>query len=108
MNNETSLAEPYVAERLKESSRAARANGSPAAVDHDDLDILRAIVEGTAGSTGEEFFQDLVRHLTSAIGVPYRRHLRVCRREHARPYPRLLGVRKTSRQLRVRPRRYPL
>jgi PAS domain S-box-containing protein len=37
----------------------------------DDLDTLRAIVEGTACSTGEEFFQALVRHLASAMGVPF-------------------------------------
>src|SRR5947209_2764006 len=37
----------------------------------DGLPILRAVVEGTAGSTGEEFFQDLVRHLAAAIGVPF-------------------------------------
>src|SRR5581483_1094486 len=38
---------------------------------HDDLDVLRAVVEGTAGSTGEQFFQDLVQHLATAIGVPF-------------------------------------
>ena len=51
--------------------RVADGKGLPAIGHNDDLDILRAIVEGTAGSTGEEFFQDLVRHLTSAIGVPF-------------------------------------
>src|ERR1700690_1630784 len=71
MNHETSLAGPALQEPLGASRRAASGKGSPATADQDDLDILRAIVEGTAGSTGEEFFQDLVRHLTPAIGVPF-------------------------------------
>jgi formate hydrogenlyase transcriptional activator len=73
MNNETSVAEPYLADRVGTSPRSAGGKKSPLGerANQDDLDILRAIVEGTAGSTGEEFFQDLVRHLTSAIGVPF-------------------------------------
>ncbi|HVS36843.1 MAG TPA: sigma 54-interacting transcriptional regulator [Gemmataceae bacterium] len=71
MNNETSVAGPCIQDPPGASPPAAGGNGSPATADHDDLDILRAIVEGTAGSTGEEFFQDLVRHLTSALGVPF-------------------------------------
>src|SRR6266404_1567608 len=51
--------------------RIADVNGSPLTGAIDDLAVLRAIVEGTAGSTGEKFFQDLVRHLTSAIGVNF-------------------------------------
>jgi PAS domain S-box-containing protein len=37
----------------------------------DDAEVaaLRAIVEGTARNTGEAFFQSLVRHLASAVGV---------------------------------------
>jgi formate hydrogenlyase transcriptional activator len=71
MNNEASLAGPCIQDPLGARPRAAGGKGSPAAADHDDLAILRAIVEGTASSTGEEFFQDLVRHLASAIGVPF-------------------------------------
>src|SRR5271155_5452301 len=71
MNSETSLAGPYISDLLGTSPRAAGGKGAPAATDHGDLDILRAIVEGTASSTGEEFFQDLVRHLTMALGVPF-------------------------------------
>jgi formate hydrogenlyase transcriptional activator len=41
------------------------------ASDGDEMAVLRAIVEGTAGSTGEVFFQSLVRHLATAIGVEY-------------------------------------
>ena len=37
----------------------------------DDIPALRAIIEGTASSTGEEFFQNLVRHLAAAIDVHY-------------------------------------
>ena len=34
-------------------------------------DLLRAIVEGTAAETGEEFFASLVTHLTSVLKVQY-------------------------------------
>ena len=34
-------------------------------------DLLRAIVEGTAAETGEEFFSALVTHLTSVLHVKY-------------------------------------
>src|SRR5262245_40880524 len=44
---------------------------SAASVVPDDLDALRAVVEGTAGGTGQEFFRSLVRHLAEAIAVPY-------------------------------------
>src|SRR6266566_503571 len=71
MNNETRLTGPHILDPFGASPRAAGGKGSPATTDHDDLDILRAIVEGTAGSTGEEFFQDLVRHLASALDVPF-------------------------------------
>src|SRR5262249_50310188 len=37
----------------------------------DDLDALRAVVEGTACGTGQEFFRSLVRHLAEAIDVHY-------------------------------------
>ena len=37
----------------------------------DDLRALHAVVEGTAGGTGQEFFQSLVRHLAEAIDVHY-------------------------------------
>jgi PAS domain S-box-containing protein len=39
-------------------------------VDADELATLRAIVEGTAHHTGEEFFRSLVRNLSAATGVP--------------------------------------
>ena len=44
---------------------------SPELMTSDDIPALRAIIEGTASSTGEEFFQNLVRHLAAAIDVHY-------------------------------------
>jgi PAS domain S-box-containing protein len=43
---------------------------SDSRVDAAELATLRAIVEGTAGATGEEFFRALVRNLSHATGVP--------------------------------------
>ena len=37
----------------------------------DDVAALRAIMEGTARTTGQEFFQSLVRHLAQAVGTRY-------------------------------------
>src|SRR5262249_9628812 len=37
----------------------------------DELAALRAIVEGTARHTGQQFFQSLVRHLAAAVGTRY-------------------------------------
>src|SRR6266853_510267 len=71
MKNEPPRAGLGMAESLGTGPRVSRGNGEPATAVPDDLDILRAVVEGTAGSTGEQFFQDLVRHLASAIGVPF-------------------------------------
>jgi PAS domain S-box-containing protein len=44
---------------------------SPESHSKDELPALRAIVEGTAWSTGNEFFCSLVRHLASALGVQH-------------------------------------
>jgi formate hydrogenlyase transcriptional activator len=41
----------------------------PPNVDSEEISALRAIVEGTAHQTGQEFFQSLVRNLAAAIGV---------------------------------------
>ena len=38
--------------------------------DREEVTALRAIVEGTARHTGEEFFRSLVRNLSAATGVP--------------------------------------
>ena len=35
----------------------------------DDIVALRSIVEGTARSTGDDFFRTLVRHLAAVVGV---------------------------------------
>src|SRR5262245_61719568 len=45
--------------------------GVPSTSNGDEMAALRAIVEGTARGTGEVFFQSLVRHLATAIGVEY-------------------------------------
>jgi PAS domain S-box-containing protein len=44
---------------------------SPDAPSTDEVVALRAIVEGTARHTGQEFFQSLVRHLAAAVGTRY-------------------------------------
>src|SRR5260370_29939786 len=49
----------------------AQGSNSPELVTCDDIPALRAIVEGIAQSTGEEFFQNLVRHLATAIDAHY-------------------------------------
>src|SRR3984957_13462157 len=71
MDYDTSLAEPHIADLPGSSQRTPDGKRAPATAERGDLDVLRAIVEGTAGSAGEEFFEDLVRHLTAAIGVPF-------------------------------------
>jgi PAS domain S-box-containing protein len=71
MNKEPFLAEPLVPALPGPSRIVDGGRRTPAPAVHDDLDVLRAIVEGTAGSTGEQFFQALVCHLASAIGVPF-------------------------------------
>jgi formate hydrogenlyase transcriptional activator len=43
--------------------------GERLAANDDEIAALRAIVEGTARSTGSGFFQSLVKHLASALGV---------------------------------------
>ncbi len=45
--------------------------GVPSTSIDEEIVALRAIVEGTARSTGEVFFESLVRHLATAIGVSY-------------------------------------
>src|SRR5258708_34818126 len=45
--------------------------GVPSTSIDEEIVALRAIVEGTARSTGEVFFESLVKHLASAIGVSY-------------------------------------
>jgi formate hydrogenlyase transcriptional activator len=58
---------------IQEPRGAAAGAGEASAVSavRDDLRALRAVVEGTAGGTGQEFFQSLVRHLAEAIDVRY-------------------------------------
>ena len=44
---------------------------SPESPSTDEVAALRAIVEGTARHTGQEFFQSLVRHLAPAVETRY-------------------------------------
>ncbi len=55
----------------------------------DDLLALQAVMEGTARTTGEEFFQSLVRHLAQAIDV---NHAFVTEFTDARTRVRTLGA----------------
>ncbi len=71
MSPEPALLEFHSASPFGADSPNASENEPPGTAAHDDLNVLRAVVEGTAGSTGEQFFQDLVRHLAGAIGVPF-------------------------------------
>jgi formate hydrogenlyase transcriptional activator len=41
------------------------------AANDDEIEALRAIVEGTARNTGQVFFESLVRELARAVGVSY-------------------------------------
>jgi PAS domain S-box-containing protein len=50
---------------------SARDASLPGSSNDDEIAALRAIVEGTAASTGDEFFRSLVRHLAVAIDVRY-------------------------------------
>jgi PAS domain S-box-containing protein len=43
----------------------------PMTLHDDEIVALRAIVEGTAGSTGTVFFESLVGHLATALGASY-------------------------------------
>jgi len=59
---------------LSEERRAARTGAdeaSAASAVPDDLHAFRAVVEGTVGGTGQEFFRSLVRYLAEAIDVHY-------------------------------------
>src|SRR5213595_3505272 len=64
-SNSAGLLNPEPRQKPNGSGKA-----SSAAV-RDDLRALRAVVEGTARGTGQEFFQSLVRHLAEAIDVHY-------------------------------------
>src|SRR5262245_46231500 len=71
MKNEPFFAASSIPESVRANGRVESGNGSSETAVPDNLNSLRAIVEGTAGNTGKEFFQALVRHLASALGVPF-------------------------------------
>ena len=51
------------------ADRPITPGGEP--LDREEIAALRAIVEGTVQSIGAAFFESLVTHLASAIGVGY-------------------------------------
>ena len=53
------------------SSGLVQENDAVSELTSGNIDALREIVEATAESTGEEFFQSLVEHLATAIQVQY-------------------------------------
>ena len=53
------------------SSSLVQENDGATELTSGDINALREIVEGTAESTGEAFFQSLVEHLAAAIQVQY-------------------------------------
>jgi PAS domain S-box-containing protein len=71
MSNDASRAGSFLPTLAEKSGPAEQTKELSATAAPADLPILRAIVEGTAGSSGAEFFQALVRHLASAMGVPF-------------------------------------
>ncbi len=62
---------PLATEGRRPGPEATAAVARVETMDHDEIAALRAIVEGTAQSIGAAFFQSLVRHLASAMGVSY-------------------------------------
>jgi formate hydrogenlyase transcriptional activator len=59
---------------MRGSSRLARtepADDRAEPIARDEVASLRFLVEGTARTTGEEFFQSLLRHLTAALDVSH-------------------------------------
>jgi PAS domain S-box-containing protein len=58
---------------VKRAENDAASNGSEDGWrgEAEELTALRAIVDGTAHSTGEEYFQSLVRHLARAVDAHY-------------------------------------
>lgn len=54
---------------VTDSDTQERSDAAPA--DTEEIAALRAIVEGTAATVGQEFFQSLVRHLAAATGAKY-------------------------------------
>jgi PAS domain S-box-containing protein len=71
MQNDRFCSASFIPESFRANGRIERGNEPLAPAVPDDLHTLRDIVEGTAGSTGEEYFQALVRHLASTLGVSF-------------------------------------
>ena len=55
--------------KLDDSTKSIREYRVP--VEDGEHDLLRSLVEGTAADSGDEFFQSLVKHLATALGVRF-------------------------------------
>lgn len=67
-----SLPRPSSLEVRRRENYNARVSTSPQPIlDTAEIEALRAIVEGTAGDVGGQFFQSLVRHLASSVKAKY-------------------------------------
>jgi GAF domain-containing protein len=71
MDGERKPQAPPVPRAFRPDRVATSTIADPSPREHDELAALRAIVEGTVRTTGEEFFQSLVRNLSRAIDVRY-------------------------------------
>src|SRR6266567_8267812 len=54
-----------------EQNRSMTTSNEPTPIEKDEVAALRAIVEGTAHATGENFFKSLVTHLAAVMGTGY-------------------------------------
>ena len=71
MNRERRTAGAEPAKAAGDVPAPCQAHEGSVSGEDDEIAALRAIVEGTARSIGAEFFESLVRHLASALGVSY-------------------------------------
>jgi PAS domain S-box-containing protein len=71
MSDELIRTEPLIPSLAGAQAACGEAERPTAAAVGEELRALRAVVEGTARGTGEEFLQSLVRHLASALDVHY-------------------------------------
>jgi signal transduction histidine kinase len=61
----------YLTKRKNAAPGESKLERQTAEPSQHELETLQAIVEGTAASTGTDFFLSLVRHLAAALEVPY-------------------------------------
>jgi formate hydrogenlyase transcriptional activator len=71
MHGKSSSTTAPACEQPGEAPRLSLSDEQAPVRDGAEIAALRAIVEGTAQNTGEAFFQSLVRHLATVVGVEY-------------------------------------